>query len=364
MITIEDLTIHFGQTCVLNRVSTSIDDGEVVSIIGPSGTGKSTLLRCINRLEEPDGGSIVIDGNDILAPGADVAAMRRQTGMVFQSFNLFEHLSVLENLTIGPVHLLKQKRAAAVAHAHDLLRTVGLSEKASSMPYELSGGQKQRVAIARCLSMQPNIILFDEPTSALDPTMVSEVLAVIRRLAREGLTMLIVTHELGFAHDVSHRIFYMDEGGIYESGDARQIMESPQREKTKTFINRLRNFTYPISARDFDVFGMNAEIEMFCEKHFLTQRMTHHVLLAVEEALAIFFAKAGREAITLTLSYGEKDGLLEIIFDDQQPSGNFIEQTVTDDDLALAVLKGIVHDIRWQPMPDGNHVSMTLNEKA
>jgi len=292
MIDIQNLTLRFGGCRVLENVSATVREGEVVSVIGPSGAGKSTLLRCINRLEKPCGGRILVDGEDILAPGADVPRIRRKTGMVFQSFNLFDHLTVMDNLTIGPVRILKQPRIEAEARGQDLLRMVGLGEKAMNLPGELSGGQKQRVAIARCLSMQPKIMLFDEPTSALDPTMISEVLAVIRRLTREGMTMMIVTHELDFASEVSNRIFYMDEGGIYESGTPDQIMRAPERPKTRVFINRLRSFCYRIGGPAVDTFAMNAEIESFCEKHYFSRRMTQHTLLAVEESLALYFAQA------------------------------------------------------------------------
>ena len=362
MIEIQNLTMRFGADCVLDNVSANIGEGEVVSVIGPSGSGKSTLLRCINRLETPESGCIVLDGEDILAPGADVPRIRRKTGMVFQSFNLFDHLTVLDNLSIGPVRLLQHSRREAEARGHDLLRMVGLGEKALSLPCELSGGQKQRVAIARCLSMQPKIMLFDEPTSALDPTMVSEVLAVIRRLTREGMTMLIVTHELNFARDVSNRIFYMDERGIYESGPPDEIMRAPQKEKTRVFINRLRSFSYRIDSPDFDVFAMNADIETFCEKHFLSRRMADHALLAVEEALSLYFTHPGRSEVTLMLSYSEKDGTLQIRFDDHRPPCHFLEEAEAEDDLALTLLKGIVHDIDWKPTAEGNQITMTLNE--
>jgi polar amino acid transport system ATP-binding protein len=214
MIRVEHLSKNYGQLCVLKDINTEIQKGEVISIIGPSGTGKSTFLRCLNLLETPSGGRIEIDDLDILKKGADVPKLRRKMGMVFQSFNLYAHLTVLDNLTIGPVKLLHKTKDEAERKAVEILKTVGLAEKTAAFPDVLSGGQKQRVAIARCLVMEPEIILFDEPTSALDPTMVSEVLGVIRRLAKEGMTMAIVTHEMDFARDVSPRVFYMDEGLI------------------------------------------------------------------------------------------------------------------------------------------------------
>ena len=221
MIRVEHLSKSFGQVDVLRGINAEIRKGEVVSIIGPSGAGKSTFLRCLNLLDHPTSGSIWIDGVDVLARKANVPKVRQKMNMVFQSFNLFAHLSVLENLTLAPIRLRGMDRRVAGEKARDLLRLVGLAEKAERFPDELSGGQKQRVAIARCLAMEPEIVLFDEPTSALDPTMVSEVLAVIRRLAKDGMTMAIVTHEMDFARDVSNRVFYMDEGVIYEEGTPR-----------------------------------------------------------------------------------------------------------------------------------------------
>ena len=224
---------------VLRDVNATIGRGEVISIIGPSGTGKSTFLRCLNLLESPTSGSIIVDGQDLLSKQTDVPRLRRKMGMVFQSFNLFNHLSVMDNLCIGPVKLLGKSRKQAEARAMELLEMVGLAEKAHAMPSQLSGGQKQRVAIARCLTMNPEIILFDEPTSALDPTMVSEVLGVIRTLAKQGMTMVIVTHEMHFAREVSTRIFYMDQGVVYEEGTPEQIFDNPQCERLKSFLGKI-----------------------------------------------------------------------------------------------------------------------------
>ncbi|HRI46698.1 MAG TPA: amino acid ABC transporter ATP-binding protein, partial [Ignavibacteriaceae bacterium] len=257
MIRVEKLSKVFGNVTVLKEINVEIHKGEIISIIGPSGTGKSTFLRCLNLLEQPTSGKIFIDKIDILDKNTNVPKLRQKMGMVFQSFNLFNHLTVLENLTIGQTKLLKRTKAEAESRGHELLKLVGLSEKEDNYADELSGGQKQRVAIARCLSMDPEIILFDEPTSALDPTMVSEVLAVIRRLAKEGMTMAIVTHEMDFARDVSNRVFYMDEGIIYEDGSPQQIFDSPQKEKTRAFINRIRSLNYSIRNISFDFYAMN-----------------------------------------------------------------------------------------------------------
>jgi polar amino acid transport system ATP-binding protein len=362
MIEIKKLRKSYGDLTVLADINTTIEEGEVISIIGPSGTGKSTLLRCINLLEKPDGGHIFIDGVDILNPKTDVAKMRQKMGMVFQSFNLFAHLTVLENLSIGPVKLLKHSREKAEKRGIELLQMVGLADKAGSLPDELSGGQKQRVAIARCLSMEPEIILFDEPTSALDPTMISEVLAVIRRLAKAGMTMAIVTHEMGFARDVSNRVFYMDEGIIYESGPPEQVFGAPKREKTIAFINRLRNFIYEIKSPHHDLYAMNGQIEQFCEKHFLSRKIVQNTLLAVEEALNLYFSVPKAGPVRLTLSYSEKSEALQIIFEDQNEAGNFLEKATADDDLGMTLLQGIVHNIEYSRSDSGNRLSMILNE--
>ncbi len=262
----------YGCLDVLRDITADIHRGEVISIIGPSGTGKSTLLRCLNLLEQPTGGSIVVDGEDILAKGYPVNRLRQKMGMVFQSFNLFEHKTVLENVIFTPCQLRRMPEEEARREGLALLRKVGLAEKADVYPSSLSGGQKQRVAIARALAMKPDVILFDEPTSALDPTMVGEVLSVIRQLAKEGMTMLIVTHEMKFAHDVSTRIFFMYDGYIHEDGSPRQIFESPVHSATKAFIQRIRKEVFEIDGPDFDFLGMHSAISAFCHKYGISEK--------------------------------------------------------------------------------------------
>lgn len=239
LITIEHLRKEYADVTPLKDVCASISEGEVISIIGPSGTGKTTLLRCLNRLEAPTSGRVTLEGQDITDPKCDLARVRRKMGMVFQSFNLFQNLDVIENVMAGPVKLLKMPKKEARAKALQLLERVGVADKAASFPDELSGGQQQRVAIARAIAMDPKVLLFDEPTSALDPAMKEEVLSVIRSLAGDGRTMLIVTHELRFAKEVSDRVFYMDEGVICEEGTPAQIFDDPQKEKTRAFISKL-----------------------------------------------------------------------------------------------------------------------------
>ena len=262
----------YGSLEVLRDITVDIHRGEVISIIGPSGTGKSTLLRCLNLLEQPTGGSIVVDGEDILAKGYPVNRLRQKMGMVFQSFNLFEHKTVLENVIFAPCQLRRMPEEEARREGLALLRKVGLAEKADVYPSSLSGGQKQRVAIARALAMKPDVILFDEPTSALDPTMVGEVLSVIRQLAKEGMTMLIVTHEMKFAHDVSSRIFFMYDGYIHEDGTPQQIFESPVHSATKAFIQRIRKEVFEIGGPDFDFLGMLSAVSAFCHKYGIPEK--------------------------------------------------------------------------------------------
>ena len=325
---------------VLRDVNATIGRGEVISIIGPSGTGKSTFLRCLNLLETPSGGSIIVDGQDLLSKKTDVAKMRQKMGMVFQSFNLFNHLSIIDNLCIGPVKLLGKSRKEAEERAMELLAMVGLAEKANAMPSQLSGGQKQRIAIARCLSMNPEIILFDEPTSALDPTMVSEVLGVIRTLAKQGMTMVIVTHEMRFARDVSTRIFYMDQGVVYEEGTPEQIFEHPREERTRVFINRIRDYHYIIRSPRYDLYELQAGMMQFCAKYFLSQLVQFNVQLLTEEVLQIIPLDKGE--IDLALKYSEKTGgvSLELLMPARITSV-LKDKNFSPDDLSMTIVRGL-----------------------
>lgn len=223
----------------LKEVSCSVESGEVVVIIGPSGSGKSTLLRCINQLERPDSGSIIVDGTDILKPKVDINKVREEVGMVFQSFNLFPHKTVLENVMLAQTVVRKRSKSEAEKKALFLLEKVGIKDKVGVYPDQLSGGQQQRVAIARALAMDPKVMLFDEPTSALDPEMIGEVLDVMKSLAREGMTMVVVTHEMGFAREVSDRIIFMDHGLIVEEGSPEKIFNSPESDRTKLFLSQI-----------------------------------------------------------------------------------------------------------------------------
>ncbi|ALQ35819.1 amino acid ABC transporter ATP-binding protein [Fusobacterium hwasookii] len=241
MINVENLSKNFGNLKVLKNISTTINKGEIISIIGPSGSGKSTFLRCINKLEEPTEGHIYIDGMDLMDKKTDINKIRERVGMVFQHFNLFPNMTVLENLTLSPTMVKKESKEEAEKYALYLLEKVGLSDKAKSYPTQLSGGQKQRIAIARALAMKPEVILFDEPTSALDPEMIKEVLDVMRDLAKEGMTMLIVTHEMGFARNVGNRILFMDNGEIIEDCSPKDFFENPTNDRIKDFLNKVLN---------------------------------------------------------------------------------------------------------------------------
>ena len=311
LIHISHLKKSYGSLDVLRDINTEVHRGEVISIIGPSGTGKSTFLRALNLLDPPTGGSIVVDGEDILAKGYPVNRLRQKMGMVFQSFNLFEHKTVLENVIFAPCQLRHQPEEEARKEGIALLRKVGLAEKADVYPSSLSGGQKQRVAIARALAMKPDVILFDEPTSALDPTMVGEVLSVIRQLAKEGMTMLIVTHEMKFAHDVSTRIFFMYDGYIHEDGSPEQIFENPVHSATKAFIQRIRKEVFEIKGPDFDFLGMHSAMAAFCHKYGIAdkqetaERLTDKMLDGV---------MAQHRPITVRITHSEQSGITALDF--------------------------------------------------
>lgn len=237
MIEVKNLEKSFGKNHVLRGINETINEGEVVCIIGPSGSGKSTFLRCLNLLEQPTSGEVILDDEKINVPDRDIDKIREKLGMVFQNFNLFPHMSVLDNITMAPIKVKGQARGEAEAEARRLLDVVGLLDKAEAYPSSLSGGQKQRVAIARALAMKPEIMLFDEPTSALDPEMVGEVLAVMKQLAEDGMTMVIVTHEMGFAREVADRVLFIDGGVILEQGTPEEIFGNPQNERTQTFLS-------------------------------------------------------------------------------------------------------------------------------
>ncbi len=344
MITINHLRKEYDNATPLKDVCVTINKGDVISVIGPSGTGKSTLIRCINRLETPTSGEIIVDGVNITAPKCDLTKVRKKMGMVFQSFNLFPHLTVVENCMIGQIKLLKKSKQEAYDKAMSLLASVGLADKALNYPDELSGGQKQRAAIARTLSMDPEFILFDEPTSALDPTMVGEVQAVIRELAGKGLTMMIVTHEMKFAREVSNRVFYMDDGGIYEDGTPEQIFDAPRGERTIRFIKRLKVFEELITSKTFDFIGLNTQLEEFGRKSEMNQKTIYRMQSVFEELcvqlLLPEFEKEFNMQVLVEYSTENDSTLMQVKYD-----GKGFNPMESDNILSVKLIEGATENI-------------------
>ena len=351
IISVSHLSKSYGELEVLRDISVDIRRGEVISVIGPSGTGKSTFLRALNLLDPPTGGSIIVDGEDILAKGYPTHRLRQKMGMVFQSFNLFEHMTVLENVMYAPLTILGEPYDQARAEAITLLKQVGLAEKADSRPSALSGGQKQRVAIARSLAMKPDVILFDEPTSALDPTMVGEVLSVIRRLAKSGLTMLIVTHEMKFARDVSTRIFFMNEGVIYEDGTPEQIFEHPVHSATKAFVNRIQKLVYQIGSDEFDYLQIHTGINQFCLKYNITPKAEPAYSLVKE---VLFTHMREYRPLTLRLTHTELNGVTALDFMVEK-----LEQSPLTD-AARQSLRKQVTDLIEEPTTRGFRIKLII----
>jgi ABC-type polar amino acid transport system ATPase subunit len=354
MITINHLSKTYTNTNgtplqVLRDVNCQINKGEVISIIGPSGTGKSTLLRAINLLDPPTGGEIIVDDENILTRGYPVEKLRQKMGMVFQSFNLFEHLTVLENVTLAPIKLRGLSREQAEKEAIDYLRKVGMAEKRDAMPSQLSGGQKQRVAIARTLAMRPSTILFDEPTSSLDPTMVGEVQGVIRTLAIDKMTMLIVTHEMKFARDVSTRVFFMDEGVILEEGTPEQIFNHPQLPATRTFVHRIRSLVFDIASRDFDFYDMTSQIKQFCIRHSIPEKM-NPITHVVEEMLNLLAQY--NKPVHIEVNYSELDYSSSVVILHKGETLSPLERPDSDE-LAVMIIRGMSKDIQTEPTPEG-----------
>ena len=350
MIRIEHLRKEYPTAVPLKDVNVEIHRGDVISVIGPSGTGKSTLIRCINMLDKPTSGKIFVDGEEITAKGSDVARIRRKMGMVFQHFNLFPHMTVIENIMSAPMDLLGKSKQEAYDKGIELLRKVGLADKALNYPDVMSGGQKQRVAIARALAMEPEIILFDEPTSALDPTMIGEVQSVIRDLAKQGTTMVIVTHEMKFARETCNRVFYMDEGGVYEEGTPEQIFDNPQKERTRQFIRHLKVLEYPITSKDFDFIGFNTQIEEFGRKHRISQRSIYNIQAFIEEMCVQIILPRLKDPFELlvTIEYSEEHNDADVII---RYDGEAFDPTQTDNELSLLLAKKATAEIVYQYNP-------------
>ena len=308
MIEFRHMQKAYGPSVVLKDINATVNDGDSIAVIGPSGTGKSTLLRCLNFLDPPTGGQIFVNGEEITAPGCDINKVRQKMGMVFQSYNLFGHMTVIENIMYAPVKLLGMSRQDAYDRGVELLEQVGLADRTLKYPDSLSGGQKQRVAIARTLAMDPDIILFDEPTSALDPAMVGEVEAVIEDLAASGKTMMIVTHEMSLARRVSNRVFYMDEGLIYEDGPTDKIFDHPEKENTRRFVRKLKVLELSIDSRDFDFVDASALIDKYCFRNHIAFGTANRIRSALEElCVQILLPELSSPKISICVEYSESE---------------------------------------------------------
>ena len=368
VIEIRGLKKSFGDLEVLRAVNFSVEEGERIVIIGGSGCGKSVFLRCIELLEIPDAGQIFIDGQEITAPNCDIDKIRQSMGMVYQKFNLFTHMNVMENLCIAPIKLLGMTKIEAEKKAIELLTQVGLAAKAKVYPGVLSGGQQQRIAICRSLMMNPKVILFDEPTSALDPTMVSEVLAAIRMLAKKNLTMIIVTHEMNFAREVATKVLFFAEGGIYEQGTPEEIFEHPAREKTIAFIQRHKYFHYEIYSRDFDLMEMQGMIWNFAEKYGLKSRYAQRIQLCCEETIYTMMAGSYDEddtiAIIIDVTYNETDSTSQLNLicagKEYNPFNIIDDEENFEENLSVIVLKKLVKECSHVYENGFNKISLKL----
>ena len=358
MITIKNLRKSFDKVTLLEDVNAEINKGDIISVIGPSGAGKSVFLRCINALETPTSGHIIINGQDMMDSSTDILKVRQKVGMVFQSFNLFAHKMVIENVMMGPMDLLGTGRQEAFNDGVRYLKMVGLGEKLYAYPDELSDGQKQRAAIARCLAMKPEIILFDEPTSALDPIMVGEVQAVIKELKEQGLTMIVVTHDMGFSKEIANRIFYIDEGIIYEEGTPEQIFDNPKKEKTRAFVKRLRTMEYKINSIDFDLYQLNALIEDFGRKYNLSSKKVKNIELIVEE-IVVQSLLPYTQNILVQVAYFETDKKIEVSFEyDKESYDPFNSES--EDALSMLLVRNMTENVRYY-YEDKNYLVMQLS---
>ena len=362
LIEVRGLKKSFGSLNVLRGVDLTVEQGERIAIIGGSGCGKSVFLRSLSLLEKPDAGQIFIDGQEITAKGADVDRIRRSMGVVFQKFHLFSEMDVMDNLCLAPVRLKGLSRSEAEQKAMELLKQVGLAARAHAWPTVLSGGQQQRIAICRCLMMEPKVLLFDEPTSALDPTMVGEVLAVIRALARQNMSMLIVTHEMNFAREVADRVLFFADGGIYEQGAPVEIFDRPQREKTIAFIRKIKYFSYDITDRHFDLMQMQGGIQTFGEKYGLDTRRIYRLQICCEELVyeLLDHCYPGQDAVEMSLevSYAEADRTTEILLNCGGAAYNPFEQA--EDGLGVTILKRMAKRIDYRTERGKNRILIRL----
>lgn len=363
MIRTVNLCKRFGELTVFKDVNIHVQKGECVAVIGPSGTGKSVLFRTLAMLEKPDYGNVLVNGRDITLKDVNINKVRERFGMVYQGFHLFSHLNVLENITLAPLKVKKLGKTEAKNRAKELLSLVGLSDKHSSFPHQLSGGQQQRVAIARSLAMDPDIILFDEPTSALDPSMTGEVLAIIRKLAKSGLTMMISTHEMRFAQDVADRVFFMDEGGVYEEGTADQIFNNPKRERTRMFIRKLKVFSYSIISRGFDMVSMNVQIEMFCKKYNVEFKKINYIQLVLEELIIEVIGSLQKDEqpqIDFSIEFSEERDEIEITFTHRGKEFNPFVINDDEEHLGVILVTGISKSTNYKYVDGFNTININI----
>ncbi len=362
LIEVRGLKKSFGSLEVLKGIDLDVKLGERIAIIGGSGCGKSVFLRSLCLLEKPDAGQVLIDGKEITAKGANVNKIRRSMGMVFQNFNLFSEMDVMDNLCLAPVKLLGMSRGEAEKRAMDLLSQVGLAGRAHAWPTVMSGGQKQRVAICRCLMMEPKVLLFDEPTSALDPTMVGEVLAVIRMLVKRDMGMLIVTHEMNFAREVADRVLFFADGSIYEQGTPAEIFDTPRREKTIAFIHKIKYFSFRITEKQFDLMQLQGGIQTFGAKYGLDMKRIYRLQICCEELIYELlnhcFPGGGSVEIHLEVSYSETERVSEIRLTCGGLDYNPFAQK--DDGLGITILKTMGKEIKYSRENDCSRISLLL----
>ena len=362
LLEVRGLKKSFGSAEILKGIDLRVEKGERIALIGGSGCGKSVFLRCLTLLEKPTAGQIFVDGRELTVKGAKVDEIRRNMGMVFQKFHLFSEMNVMDNLCLAPTHLLNMSRPDAEAKAMELLDRVGLSAYARRWPNTLSGGQQQRVAICRCLMMDPKLLLFDEPTSALDPSMVGEVLAVIRALAKRDMTMLIVTHEMSFAREVSDRVLFLADGVIYEQGSPTEIFDAPKREKTIAFIRKIKYFSFEITDRRFDLMRLQGGIQSFGENYGLAPQQIYRLQICCEELVYEMLAHCYGEAppvdMQLEVSYAEADQASEIALTcggaEYDPFGQ------KDDGLGVTILKSMAAHLDYKRTDKRNHITIKL----
>ena len=357
MIEIKNLRKEYPNVTPIADLSTTITEGEVVSLIGPSGTGKSTVLRLVNMLERPTSGQILVDGDDITVPNYPLHKVRGRIAMVFQSFNLFNHMTVIENVTYAPIKLHGVKPADAYEKGMELLESVGMAAWALKYPDQLSGGQKQRVAIARTLAIDPEVILFDEPTSALDPTMVGEVEKVIQRLAEtKKYTIMLVTHDMKFAEKVSTRVLYLDEGGIYEEGDSEHIFHNPEKEKTRNFIKQFRQFSCKIDSQGSDFLEFYSKLDRFAFKHDIDPVVRKHIETIFEEiCYQIILPKVDRDnfEINFKVEYSARDADATIAVTTRNCEFNPDDE---DDKISWSIVKHAIDSMDIFKDSEGNNV--------